>query len=438
MDLWVTALALADGHSQAVILDIDIQILVNELADSLRKHVSTSTGLPVEFIRASASHTHSGPTPYKSWITQGYELVEPWLAALRQKCAEAAGEAVKGLQPVRVRAGRGECFINTNRRAVGTDGKIILGKNPDGFSDREVLVLSFETSDATKIPNETIATVVNYACHPTVMGHSNRLITPDYPGATRRTVEAAIGGKCLFLLGAAGNQGPVQGFQADTAVYRHLGETLGHEAAKIALSTRLVPTATRLREEIQSGGTLGMYEDAFAELRSTPLRVLEREIAVPLRDDIPSEPVARETAAAAHAELTAAREANDETKIAQLIVKARRADLKLRLAQDFQGRSDVAIRTHFICFGDIALVACNIEPFAETGVNIKRNSPFPFTLVSGYTNGRLAYMATANEWPRGGHEVINSPFGRNAADVFEQRVVEILKEVREGTVNVAA
>src|SRR3954465_11196488 len=61
LDLWVTALALSDGPTTALFLDIGIQILTNERADGLRAAVSQATGVPIEHIRASATHTHSGP-----------------------------------------------------------------------------------------------------------------------------------------------------------------------------------------------------------------------------------------------------------------------------------------------------------------------------------------------------------------------------------------
>src|SRR5437899_1758577 len=40
MDLWVTALAMADDASKALILDLDIQILTNQRADQIRAAVS--------------------------------------------------------------------------------------------------------------------------------------------------------------------------------------------------------------------------------------------------------------------------------------------------------------------------------------------------------------------------------------------------------------
>lgn len=426
MDLLVTALAVSDGINSAVVLDVDMQIFTTDAADRLRAIVSEATGLPVEAIRVSATHTHSSPTPYKSWITQGWDLVGPWFDLVNDMSAEAAREAISALKPAIVRAGRGECHINTNRRATIADGRVILGKNPDGFSDREVLVIKMNAADS----GETIATIVNYACHPTIMGPSNRLITPDYPGATRQTVEEAVGGKCVFLLGAAGDQGPVQGFGDDVRVYRRLGETLGHAAAKVAMELDLVPTETRLRELVESGGSLGYYNDEFASVPVLPLVVQQHDIAVPLRDDIPALDAARENATAAHVALKQARDSDDDSAMRQSIVRARRADLKLRLAEDFHGRSDVGVRTHFLCFGDVALVASNIEPFAEIGVHIKQHSPFPVTLVSGYTNGRLAYMPTPGEWTRGGHEVLNSPFGQHASEAYQAKVLEILHCIR--------
>src|SRR5262245_40069809 len=127
MDLWASALALSDGTTTAIILDLDIQILTNERANGIRAAVSKATGLPMENIRACATHTHSGPVPYKSWIEKGYEMVEPWFKNLARWCAEAAVDAIAASVPVEVRAGRGECRINANRRCVAPNGERFLG-----------------------------------------------------------------------------------------------------------------------------------------------------------------------------------------------------------------------------------------------------------------------------------------------------------------------
>ena len=425
LDLWVTALALRDSTTIALVLDLDIQILTNDRADQIRQAVSKVTRLPLQNIRTSATHTHSGPVPYKSWIEQGYDLVDPWFEHVAAWSAEAASEALADAQPAHVFAGRGECRINSNRRAQTEKGERFLGVNREGACDREVLVIKIEGVDGPPI-----ATLVNYACHPTIMGPGNRLITPDYPGAAKRVVEHAVGGRCLFLQGAAGDQGPVQGFQADPKVYRNLGAILGHEAAKIALSLKNVPTQVTLREVVPSGAPLGMYSSEFPALTSLPLRVVNRDILVPLRPGLPDRTRAAEQLERCKADLKAARQAGDEAAITKAIYLARRADIQLRMAEDFGGRTDAGVRTHFVTFGDQALVGCNIEPFCEIGMAIKAASPFPFTFMSGYTNGRMAYMPTADEWEKGGYEVENSPFGKEAAEVLMREILNELKKLR--------
>ncbi|HTA30979.1 MAG TPA: neutral/alkaline non-lysosomal ceramidase N-terminal domain-containing protein, partial [Candidatus Cybelea sp.] len=282
MDLWVTALSLSDGDSTALLLDIDIQILTNQVADNIRSAVSKAIGVPVENIRASATHTHSGPVPYKSWIEKGYELVGPWFEKVYFWCAEAAAEALANRQPVIVRSARGECFINVNRRSATPSGERFLGKNKSGPSDHEVLVVKLDSLNGAPV-----ATLVNYACHPTVMGPPNRLITPDYPGAMKRVVESAVGGHCLFLQGSAGDQGPVQGFQGDPKIYRQLGAVLGHEVAKIALGLNSIPSSETFREIIPSGAPLGMYNEQFAQTPGVPVKTFACEISVPLREGLP-------------------------------------------------------------------------------------------------------------------------------------------------------
>jgi hypothetical protein len=429
MDLWVTALALSDKTTTAIILDLDIQILTNQRADQIRTAVSEATGIPIQNIRASATHTHSGPVPYKSWIEKGYELVGPWFDNVAQWSAEAAREAAANLQPVHVRAGRGQCNINTNRRAVTLTGERFLGINPGGPCDHEVIVIKFDSLDG-----KPLATLVNYACHPTIMGPPNRLITPDYPGAMKRVVEEAVGGKCLFLQGAAGDQGPLQGFQADTSVYRNFGAILGHEAAKIALGLNNVPSKTNFREVIPSGAPLGMYDSEFATLPTLPLRFIDKEISVPLREGLPERNAATEKLEFWKSKLKSTRETGDQVAITEAIYMARRADIQLRMADDFGGKTNGEVRTHLVTFGDCAFVGCNIEPFCEIGMNIKKRSPFPITFMSGYTNGRMAYMATAEEWPKGGYEVENSPFGQSAAEGLTKEILSMLNKMRHSAI----
>jgi len=423
MDLWVTALALAEP--KALHLDIDIQILTNERADQIRSAVSRATGIPFSNIRAAATHTHSGPVPYKSWIEKGYELVDPWFATVAAQAAEAATEALAQLRPLRIRFGKGTCKINTNRRAVTPAGERFLGVNPDGPCDRDVQVVQLDCPNG-----DPVATLVNYACHATIMGPPNRLITPDFPGAMKRVVEQAIGGHCLFFQGSAGDQGPLLGFQADPMLYRQFGAILGYEVARIATELRALPASVRFREVIPSGAPLGIYDGEFVDRRGSPVQSLETEIMVPLRTGLPEKKAAAQKLEQCMSRLRQAREQNDPAAITEATYLARRADIQLRMADDFGGKTSAGARTHILAFGDVAIIGCNIEPFCEIGMAIKQRSPFPMTFMCGYTNGRMAYMPTRLEWAKGGYEVENSPFGENAAEALIEEIVAKLNRIR--------
>jgi hypothetical protein len=129
-----------------------------------------------------------------------------------------------------------------------------------------------------------VATLVNYACHPTIMGSDNRLITPDYPGPVRETVESIVGGTCLFLQGAAGNQGPIDGFTGKTAVYRRLGKLLGIEAARVRLEIDPVLREEKLEAIVSSGADLGMYSFNQVGESDSTLAVIDTTASLPIKE----------------------------------------------------------------------------------------------------------------------------------------------------------
>ena len=90
-----------------------------------------------------------------------------------------------------------------------------------------------------------LATIVNYACHPTTLAWDNTLISPDWVGAMREVVEKSEGGLCLFCQGASGDLGPREGFVGDTSVADRNGRQVGH-AALSALAA-LPPAGTEYR-----------------------------------------------------------------------------------------------------------------------------------------------------------------------------------------------
>src|SRR5262249_37493223 len=135
-----------------------------------------------------------------------------------------------------------------------SSGQYVCGFNPSGPADDTVLV-----ARAADEAGRTVATFVNYACHPTTLAWQNSLISPDYVGAMREVVEQAAGAPCVFLQGASGDLGPREGFVGDVAQADRNGRQLGYAA--LAALEGLPPPATRFRYAgpVVSGATLGTW-----------------------------------------------------------------------------------------------------------------------------------------------------------------------------------
>jgi hypothetical protein len=424
LDLWATALVVGDGRRQAAVVDVDFCVVGRPLADQIRQAAADLTGIPVPHIRLSYSHTHSGPMLGPSWMTEGEELIPAYVASLPGRIAGAVWEAQRRLRPARVAAGSGRADIVVNRRLKLPSGRVVCGRHHDGFADREVQVLRLD--DAHERP---IAVVVGYACHPTIMGPPNRVVTPDYPGVVRRVVEDATGAPCLFLQGAAGNVHALVDYVGDPAVYRRLGAILGHEAARVALGLATVPRRERLAKVVESGAPLGIYADEPAGEPDGVLRVATRPVTLGVREYPPVADLDAEARRLA-ARLAELRARADEEELQAAVGMARRARMLADKAAQYDGRRDVTAEFHGLRLGPAALVAFPGEPFAEIGARVKAESPFRHTFFSGYTNDYLGYLPTSDAYPDRGYEVDTSPFLPGSDERLVKESLALLAELR--------
>ncbi len=112
----------------------------------------------------------------------------------------------------------------------------------------------------TGADGRVLATIVNYACHPTTLAWQNTLTSPDYVGALRETVEQATGGApCLFLLGAAGELAPREQYTGDVAVADRHGRAIGHAALAALEQLPAAGSALGLHPAVQSGAPLAPW-----------------------------------------------------------------------------------------------------------------------------------------------------------------------------------
>ncbi|GAB7009073.1 neutral/alkaline non-lysosomal ceramidase N-terminal domain-containing protein [Halorubrum trueperi] len=430
LPLEVTALAISDGQRTTVTLSLDIVILWSEDdVTAIRKETAELAEIPEEHVRVSYTHTHSGPCVNReNWFEEGDEMVDAYLDSLVSKATGTALEAVESMEPARVAAGTGHSEIAVNRRFQRPeDGRMIVGRNPDGPVDYEVGVLRFDT-----VAGEPLAAVANYACHPITVGPDNDLITPDYPGVVRQTVEESTGATCLFLQGAAGDVGPIHGVAKNGIdEYRPLGRRLGSEVARVWWSLDPRGREERYVETLESGAPLAVYEYDYDDRTEQSHKVVSYDLELPLSDFSPLNEVENDYEEKM-AELHRLRESGArESKIQAQAMECRRAELRRGRVDTFGGQSDVIFELQVFTLGDsIAFVTIPGEPFVEIGMEIKARSPFEHTFFSGYSNEKHAYIPTFENYENGGYEVDTTPFTPNTASIVIEETLEVLQRLK--------
>lgn len=424
-ELWATALVVDDGTTRAAWIDLDIVIVTRQESEAIRAAVAAFLDIPPEAVRVSVTHNHAGPPPSPwNWTKQGQAALDGYYTMLPEYAASAARLALQNLRPARVAAGSGESRVAVNRRETAPDGRTVTGVNPDGIIDPQVFVLRIDDRDG-----EPIAAVIGYTMHPTTLGPSNRLVSPDWPGHLKRTVEALTGATCFFAQGATGDIGPgPDSYTDDIKAVRRIGKEVGCEATRVYLGLRLPAVRHRHERVWESGAPLGKWVSEPLPEEEPVVRVLSREIRLPLIAQ-PSldEAQARVDEAQRRLDDLKAREAPAaEIEAATFVTK--RTNMALSRARTYGGQQSFPIELHLLQIGPAVLAGTEGEPFAEIAMAIKQASPFPSTWFGGYTSGWAGYIPTADAYPQLGYEVETSPFAPEAA---EKLVMETLAALRE-------
>ena len=405
------------SKNKIIILDLDLCIIDDEIDEMIRDSVVSVIDVPKENIRISVSHTHAGPPYGRSdstgggWLTEGVDLIKPYFEGFPKKISHAVKEATSSLKRCNISYGIGKSDININRRPADEKGNLFTGRNWEGIVDHSVDVIGFDDEHGN-----IIATIVGYACHPTILGPDNRLISPDYPGHMRKTVEEVVGGSCIFLQGAAGNQGPIHGFVGEVEVARKAGKILGLEASKVRMSIDPFERKEKLVEIIPAGADLGMYEDVVVGEPSDDLIINNSYVDLPTLE-FPSHEEASEIYDNAIEELNKARKLGNKDEIKKMVSNAKRANFTRRNSlRSKNGKVNIWIQT--IKIGDIVLQGIPLEPFIEYGDRIKSLNPNKKIVLSGYTNCIHGYLPTAKAYEEGGYETGNTPLSPKSEEII--------------------
>jgi len=366
-----------DGGSSMALLTCDLRSITPEFKNQIVEK-SAEHGFTMDNILVSASHTHAGPSMYpeKFWQLQ-FGAYDPRIVDIMSTAvAKAITQAVQNAAPAKVGFAKGsaEGFTRNRRWEYDTEARNAASEEP--ALDPAVWVMRVDAMDG-----QPRALLVNFATHPTILGHENLLISAEWPGALQRELERLFpGATALYTNGAQGDQAPsgAQGADGFKKV-NDFGTRLAKIAAEVARGI-----------ETEAAAPIGFG-------RSTP----------PLPDFAFTESSKKRYGSY----LKAALEALPRTAELQIFK-----------------------------IGETALVGLPGEPILEVGQAVQKSvcaHGFDNVVVIGLANDYIGYLVNEKEYAHGGYEVDSRSYYGPGLGTFiaEQagNVAQILRdELAEG------
>ncbi|MGV8879976.1 MAG: neutral/alkaline non-lysosomal ceramidase N-terminal domain-containing protein [Sphingobacteriaceae bacterium] len=391
-DIYVSAIALSDGRTEVVMVTWDLTDAGESATAEVRKAISAKLKIPGEQILVNASHNHSAPwSPVYQAGYRGKELdtwwavrfmprqnedpyFKKWMKLLIDQTVKAAQEAHNSLQPAELWIGRVDAskYMN-NRRQREAKWGILEANIPNGYN--------------YKNENYNPDVVVGGASFGPMDRTMVLLSFRDIKGNNIVSIfHAAIHGVSIYPYSQA-----ISGDWPEEAS-KQIGNAIGGKAVFFQGSAGDINPWKRGKEAVDEmgKGLARLAKEAYeysSKLAPGKLNVLQSKVWLPLSN----------------------------------------------LGKERTGLDSVAAEIQVISYGSLAFVTLPGEPLTALGTEIRESSPFPQTLVLGYSNGNgVHYASLPKEKQYGGYEVeIGTSGTENAGNKLIAEAVKLLEKAKD-------
>ncbi len=379
-ELHARALVFENGGTAVALAAVDVLALPADFVDRVRRIITARVPLESEAILIASTHTHAGPVTISTFFNPE-DTVDP---RYMDRLAGAIAEAVATAWQTRfeARAGAGSARV---------EGIAVNRRSPEhGPVDEEIGILRVD--DAA---GYTRAVLMNYACHPTVLGPDNLLVTGDFPAFAIARVESSLpGAMAMFVNGTEGDISVGHSSELSAIGIIEAGRTFERAAALGArLGDAVLPALG------------GIVTNADLRLASQTLPV-----ELPLKRFPPPEEAER-----------ALREAQTKSEILYASITRYYASEAAHFAN---GRLPIELQA--LRIGEALFVAVPAEVFVEIGLRVKRSAPGRI-FIAGVANGYIGYLPSRHAYDAGGYEVVSSRCTPGAEDCLVEGVLQLAR-----------
>jgi hypothetical protein len=225
-NLYAKAVVLQDAHTAIGIITFDCIGLMYPELEKIRQLVKQRIpDFPTEHLVSSSTHTHAGPDVVGIWgkdfLNTG--IVESHMNLITERAAMAVEAAWTNRKKVSIHHASGD---------YGEDW--VKNISEPELLDRKLTVLRLVDNE-----RKNVATLVNFACHPTILDDFATAASADYVGGYYRYADSVQGGVNMFLQGAIGGWVQPEDVPSSYSNAMKYGQALGTFA--LQLLQRSVP-----------------------------------------------------------------------------------------------------------------------------------------------------------------------------------------------------
>lgn len=390
-----------NSDQQQILVALDHCLFRPPEMREFRAALCDQLGVSSESVTIVFSHTHSA-----AYVAQNREhlpggaFIGPYLDELPGRVAAAVQQAVNNLETVTLTYGTASCQMGHQRDCWDEEAdRYVCGFNPDVELNLPVHTVRLTASDGS-----SRGTIVSYPCHPTTLAWDNTLISPDYVGALRETVETATGTTCMFLQAPCGDIGPRFGFVGDTEVADANGRQVGYAALQALESMPPAAHDYHYNGPVISGATIGEWEyRSQSETRAASTHEFTaRQTAVPLayRPELPTVAQVEQQMASLSADESAARDRGDDAEAARIRALVERLRRRLEVLRPLPD-AELPYPVTLWKLGDAVWIAVDGEPYSELSFELAKRFPGIPLIVMPLSDGAPAgYLPVADAYEK--------------------------------------
>jgi len=420
-ELHARTLVLDNGENRIVFVVVDNISIAREVLDEAKRVIREETGIDPKSILISATHTHSATSSSglgnkrRGW-NYGRPFDEYQLFLIR-RIADGVRNAIKNLEPAKIGWGIGSVPQHVfNRRWIMKERVLnpfggydqvqfnpgVNNKNknePAGPTDPAVSFISVQALDG-----RPVSILANYSLH-YAGGVPKDHLSADYFAVFADRIQEVLGAdrQSPAFVGIMSN-----GTSGDINSVDYRG---GQERYPAYEKMKVV--ANDVAEEVYR-----VYKDI--EYHSwVPLSAVQKEVRLKTRRaDEQMKKRAKQILAMP-----------DTVKTAHPL-EGVYAERLLQMEEEYPDEIEIILQAYRI--GDLAVSALPFETFAETGLEIKKKSPFQTTFTISLANGNYGYLPTPGQHKLGGYEtwLSTNKVQKDATVIIVDEFVKMLNAIK--------